>query len=165
MKGIFSLVVLFSVITNGLSSDSARDSEILSRQKRFLLIFNNGGLIKAVMGISCPVMFNDRTKRSLGMSYNFQSQYRFNPNYTSPLEHPIFTGLQRRLKRQKSLNKIAMSSEKDDSRKLLYSLLKLTMERRGINGEQCLFRAICEVAESSYKHNGLFGELIDLIFT
>ncbi|XP_055678217.1 uncharacterized protein LOC129786975 [Lutzomyia longipalpis] len=139
---------------------SEKESDLLSRQKRFL-IFNNGGLAKAVLGFSCPVVFNDNTKRSLNVAYNFQAQYQFQPNVTSPLSAPFFTGLERRLKRQRTMDE----PKKDDSRKLLYSLLKVTMERRGVDGEECLLRAVCEVAESSYKQNGLFGELIDLIFT
>ncbi|XP_059611057.1 uncharacterized protein LOC132257984 [Phlebotomus argentipes] len=161
INSLVTLVVLFLLLSSAKTDgENVQDSETLSRRKRFLLIFNNGGLAKAVLGISAPVIFNDKTKRSLNMSYNFQAQYQFLPNVTSPLADPFFTGLQRRRKRQSPTR-----SAPDESRKYLYALLEGLMRHRGVDGEQCLLRAICEVAESPCKHNGLVGELIDLIFT
>ncbi|GAB0091546.1 uncharacterized protein DMENIID0001_064010 [Sergentomyia squamirostris] len=135
---------------------------VLNREKRFL-VYPYGGLTKAVLGFSCPIVFGDNSKRSLLVAYNFQAQYQFPQNATSPLRAPFFTGLQRG--RRHPQESVSNKASKDDSRKLLYSFLKLTLDRRGIDGEQCLLRAICEVAQTSFTHNGLFGELIDLIFT
>lgn len=35
----------------------------------------------------------------------------------------------------------------------------------GFDGQTCLLRAICELAEAPIVHHGLIGKLIDLIFT
>ena len=37
--------------------------------------------------------------------------------------------------------------------------------RLGLNGEACLQRTICELAESPLAHNGLFGKLVHLLMT
>lgn len=37
--------------------------------------------------------------------------------------------------------------------------------RAGFNGEECLFRAICEAAEQPFgDHNGVLGDIVHIIF-
>lgn len=91
------------------------------------------------------------------MGYNFQSQFLVPPTPISPLKSPFFTGLFR--------NSRSIANVPDESRRLVYNALETTWERRGRNGYECILRAICEVAESPFGHNGLFGEVVDTIFT
>jgi hypothetical protein len=53
----------------------------------------------------------------------------------------------------------------DNSRKVVYQLIEYFMESGNGNARDCLKRTICEVAESPVNHNGLFGEILQLIFS
>ena len=53
----------------------------------------------------------------------------------------------------------------DNSRILVYQLLEYALNKEGKSGRECILRTICEVAESPLKHNGLIGELMDIVFT
>lgn len=110
-----------------------------------------------MLGILIPVQFGDNSKRSLNLGYNFQSQYLVPPTPINIFQAPFFTGHSR--------SDRALSSGPDESRLLVYNALESTWQRRGRDGRQCILRAICEVAESPFAHNGLFGEIIDKIFT
>lgn len=110
------------------------------------------------MGILVPVAFGDNSKRSLNLGYNFQSQYALPPEVINIFKAPFFTGFSRT---GRSLKPPAS----DHSRLFLYGALETTWERRGRDGHECILRAICEVAESPFAHNGMFGEIVDTIFT
>lgn len=55
--------------------------------------------------------------------------------------------------------------ESDDTRQRFYLFIENQLQSWGRNGRDCLFRTICEVAESPLKHNGLIGELLHVFFT
>lgn len=110
-----------------------------------------------VLGILIPVQFGDNSKRSLNLGYNFQSQYLVPPGITTIFAAPFFTGFSRSSR--------MIHSQPDESRQLVYNALESTWENWGRNGRECLLRAVCEVASSPYSHNGLFGEIVDLVFT
>ena len=107
-----------------------------------------------------PVQFGDNSKRSLNLGYNFQTQYLLPGDPLTIFNSPFFTGFVGRNGRS-----VAPAATPDDSRLFMYSMLETTWERRGRDGRQCLLRAICEVAESPFAHNGMFGEIVDTIFT
>lgn len=110
------------------------------------------------MGIVCPVQFGDNSKRSLNLAYNFQSQYSLPPEVINMFKAPFFTGFIKRNSRE-------LAPASDESRLFMYSALQKTWDRRGRNGRECILRAICEVAESPFGHNGMFGQIVDAIFT
>lgn len=111
------------------------------------------------MGIAIPVDLEN--KRSLIMGYNFQSQYAVLPTATSFYSSPLFLGASRKSDRE------ARESEDsvDDSREMVYQALESVWSRKGRSGRQCLLRAVCEIAQNPLSHNGLFGEIIDAVFT
>lgn len=112
-----------------------------------------------MLGILIPVQFGDNSKRSLNLGYNFQSQYLVPPDPINIFKAPFFTGFSR------GGRALSGATGPDQSRLLVYNALESTWARRGRDGRQCILRAICDVAESPMAHNGLFGEIIDLIFT
>lgn len=111
------------------------------------------------MGILIPVQFGDDSKRSLNLGYNFQSQYALPPEVITIFKAPFFTGWARRFGRSMA------PQGPDESRLYVYHALETTWDRRGRNGRECILRAICEVAENPFGHNGMFGEIVDTIFT
>ena len=50
-------------------------------------------------------------------------------------------------------------------RMLVYRALEDTLYNFGLNGRDCLLRAICEIHESPLHGHGLLGELLQFIFT
>lgn len=52
----------------------------------------------------------------------------------------------------------------DDTRQRFYNFIEKEFERFGRKGHECLLRTICEVSEAPIKHNGLIGELMQLVF-
>ncbi|KAF4519443.1 hypothetical protein B566_EDAN008670 [Ephemera danica] len=51
------------------------------------------------------------------------------------------------------------------TRRRVYATIERFMTQFGLNGQACLLRAICETSESSLRHNGLFGDLLHIMFT
>ncbi|XP_062559797.1 uncharacterized protein LOC134224458 [Armigeres subalbatus] len=150
------LFVVFLVSTCSASCNETESSlshcEADSRQKRFLSFPVNGGLLKVIFGMALPVAFNHKTKRSLNAAMNLQGNYRILQNIIWPVPEDIFTN---------RLN----SDFKDSSRLQLYRVLEHILDTQGKNGRNCIMRTICDLADTPLTHNGMVGELIDLIFT
>ncbi|XP_045111719.1 uncharacterized protein LOC123504879 [Portunus trituberculatus] len=53
----------------------------------------------------------------------------------------------------------------DDDRIGIYSVIINTLNRFGVDGKACLLRAVCEVAESPLRDDGLLGEVLNIILT
>ncbi|XP_076040770.1 uncharacterized protein LOC143025198 [Oratosquilla oratoria] len=60
---------------------------------------------------------------------------------------------------------VASFGRMDDDRMGLYSVLISTLSRFGLDGKSCLLRAVCEVAESPLREDGLLGEILNIILT
>lgn len=150
-------LVAFQGVHGEFNETLGDESQLLHRMKRFL-IFNNGGIMKNLLGIVMPVQFGDNSKRSLNLGYNFQSQYSLPPLPIDIFKAPFFTGFSRS-------GRSTEAPKPDDSREFMYNTLERIWDRRGRDGRECLLRAICEVAESPFAHSGMFGEIVDAIFT
>ncbi|XP_063876089.1 uncharacterized protein LOC135109034 [Scylla paramamosain] len=53
----------------------------------------------------------------------------------------------------------------DHQRAAGFNFLQELMDAAGVEGRQCVLRAVCEVAERPVEHLGLTGELINLFFS
>ncbi|XP_041766418.1 uncharacterized protein LOC121590646 [Anopheles merus] len=139
------------------AATDSNDDEItarLERAKRWLNYPINGGLAKVVLGLVIPIRFHHPLPRVIVNTYNLQANYRIPATIIYP--HPESVFQNRALERP---------AGEDQSRRQLYALLEQGLSRAGRNGRACLLRAVCEVAEMPLKHNGLIGEIIDVIFT
>lgn len=54
---------------------------------------------------------------------------------------------------------------KDLTRELFYGAIELFLDNKGKPGRQCLLKSICDAAEHSIVHGGIFEEIIHLILT
>ncbi|XP_053660643.1 uncharacterized protein LOC128709662 [Anopheles marshallii] len=153
---LFSFILLTSVITANASPDvqECPANRVLSqRSKRWLLSYPiNGGFAKMVLGFLSPIRFHHTLPRSCNLSINMQAVYRILPNIIFPRPETIFKNR-------------ANSEYTDTSRKQFYELVERMLTTWNRNGRSCLLRTICEVAETSLRHNGLIGELFEVIFT
>uniref|UniRef100_A0A182MTE3 Uncharacterized protein n=1 Tax=Anopheles culicifacies TaxID=139723 RepID=A0A182MTE3_9DIPT len=153
---------LMCIVASHLAHATAPSEDIdepLERAKRWLNYPINGGLAKVVLGFVVPIFFRHPLPRVIVNTYNLQANYRIPATIIYP--HPDSVFKNRGLERTVAVR----WPEIDQSRRQLYALLEQAMSRWGRNGRACLLRAVCEVAETPLKHNGLIGEIIDVIFT
>nr|XP_019527282.2 uncharacterized protein LOC109399302 [Aedes albopictus] len=156
---LLSLAFLLSLLSstcsatcNGSQPSSSATCDAHSREKRFLTYVVNGGVAKIVLGGVFPVYFHHKLKRSLNAAVNLQANYRIPADIIWPVPEDVF--------RQRMNNDFT-----DNSRPQLYRTLERMIDTWGRNGRTCLLRTICEAAETPLSHNGLFGEILDVIFT
>ncbi|XP_075167542.1 uncharacterized protein LOC142239634 [Haematobia irritans] len=129
------------------------------RKKRFIL-FENSGVVKFVAGITYPVDLQDkRPWRQLVTTYNLQYQYGLpsQPLYWwdkwDRRNLPPNDG--------SNLGPIAEppTMHTDEAQEFLYAFAESLMDRKNMNGRQCLQKAICENAQI-HVHQGLYAELL-----
>lgn len=53
----------------------------------------------------------------------------------------------------------------DNTRNYAYNMYEMLMNAKGVNGKQCLLRAICEAAQEPINHGGVFEEILHLFLT
>lgn len=152
---------------------------LLHRQKRFMLLWPGASVSKSVLGVSVPVELSDRVNyRSVNMAYNFQAQYLPIPDVIWPWTR---FGIERSLHHyhenhqhdhnedQEPQQQQRSSTDtifNDGTRQFAYDTFEGFAQRRtGIDGRQCLLRAICEAAQTPIEHVGLFDEMLQLFLT
>ncbi|XP_058449219.1 uncharacterized protein LOC131429187 [Malaya genurostris] len=146
------LLVLLVIESTIASCTDSNITSVHSRLKRWLSYYPNGGTAKIQVGFIVPVRFAHKLFRQLNMVHNFQGNYNIPSNIIWPVPSSIF--------------KVRVNNDYvDRSREQLYRLLEKTIDYLGSNGRECLLRAICEVSEAPLGHNGMIGEIIDVIFT
>uniref|UniRef100_A0A6E8V205 Uncharacterized protein n=1 Tax=Anopheles coluzzii TaxID=1518534 RepID=A0A6E8V205_ANOCL len=148
------LDVIFTLIVDASEAPQCPANRILSqRSKRWILSYPiNGGVAKMVFGFLAPIRFHHPLPRSLNLSLNVQANYRILPGIIFPRPESIFKNR-------------ANSEYTDTSRKQFYELVERMLAGWNRNGRSCLLRTICEVAETPLHHNGLVGELFEVVFT
>ncbi|XP_045591796.1 uncharacterized protein [Procambarus clarkii] len=60
---------------------------------------------------------------------------------------------------------VSFAGRMDDDRLGIYAVVINTLSRFGVDGKSCLLRAVCEVAESPLRDDGLLGEILNIILT
>ncbi|XP_058118021.1 uncharacterized protein LOC131284678 [Anopheles ziemanni] len=143
----------------GLEADAGAH---LDRAKRWLNFPVNGGVAKMVLGIVVPIRFLHPLPRIIVNTYNLQANYRIPATIIFPHPESVFKN---RALAADAADGLKVPASGDRSRKQLYELLERGWSQWGHDGHACLLRAVCEVAETPLKHNGLIGEIIDVIFT
>lgn len=57
------------------------------------------------------------------------------------------------------------SAAPDSTRLFIYNLIETVMNRRGIDGRDCLLKSICEAAHSPIESYSVFDEILHLVLT
>ncbi|XP_017876743.1 uncharacterized protein LOC108623015 [Ceratina calcarata] len=143
-----TLLSLFSVM--GIQ---ASGNELLREERQAVypppLVYPFVGMFKLVVGLAMPVKLSGRT---LSYGQNIQFQYALPDNASFFTDY--FDGTYRRRKRSSW-----------DERTPVYDILRQELDRRDIDGKECLKKNICEAAASPLRDEGLIGELLDLLLT
>jgi len=138
--------------------------DVLSRVKRFLIFNPNGGTLKFVTGYLGPI--DIPLFQNINCLRNLQFQYNLPPSVITTV--PTFPGIQQigsSTPGRGFSGSFKMKLKPDSSRTVAYNLVENILNREGEKGHECLLRAICQVAETPVKHNGLVGELLQIFFT
>ncbi|XP_052863182.1 uncharacterized protein LOC128269818 [Anopheles cruzii] len=146
--------------------------------------------------VADPSAGNDRTKRSLVYTYNSCAgvlfalslplvitgrniffSYNFEMNYNMPTDSTDYTqGILKKGDTNEIEGGVASrrSREADSvgvrrpsiTRKKVYRMIELNLERYGFAGKRCILRMICDLAQSPvHGENGVFGDLMQIVFT
>ncbi|XP_052890532.1 uncharacterized protein LOC128298788 [Anopheles moucheti] len=153
-------IVTLGHLAHAGTTDREDTTERLERAKRWLNYPINGGLAKIVLGFVVPIRFHHPLPRVIVNTYNLQANYRIPANIIYPQPESVF--------KNRELHPTPVSRARpaiDQSRRQFFALLEQGLSRWDRNGRACLLRAVCEVAATPLKHNGLIGEIIDVIFT
>uniref|UniRef100_A0A182NFF5 Uncharacterized protein n=1 Tax=Anopheles dirus TaxID=7168 RepID=A0A182NFF5_9DIPT len=139
-----------------LGATDDNSTVVLERAKRLINFPINGGVAKVLLGFLSPVRFHHPLPRSLNLGINLQANYAISPNIIFPHPESIF----------KNRNLAGYSDP--HSRQRVYATLERWLKMAlgtGRRARGCLLRTVCEVADTPLHHNGLVGELLDVIFT
>ncbi|XP_052566854.1 uncharacterized protein LOC120421222 [Culex pipiens pallens] len=123
------------------------------RHKRWLTMIPNGGVCQIVLSTVAPVRFAHKVVRSVGVAVNLQANYAIPGRIIWPHAENFFK------------ERVLSEDYVDNSRKDLYRLLERIFQSWGGDGRECLLKTICQVAETPLQHNGLIGEILDVVFT
>ncbi|KAL0821268.1 hypothetical protein ABMA28_005868 [Loxostege sticticalis] len=158
---IFRLLILCSVFITPvfLETFPARNKEDF-RSKRQVnslpLIYPYGATYKFIVGLSTPVQNKDNVQ--FAFAANFQWQYTEFTNI-SQLSQYYFIKTVSREQREADL------LHRRDERLTFYRSLTEMLTAKGMNGHDCVLRAICEAAQYPVEEEGLVGEILHIILT
>ncbi|XP_059490100.1 uncharacterized protein LOC132205184 [Neocloeon triangulifer] len=120
---------------------------VISRKARYLL-FPPGSNMGIEVALSVPV------RKSVNVAMNIEANYVLPDNVTY-----FFPDL------VPGLGQGRLAESFGITRRRTYTTIITMLNRVGLDGRSCLLRAICEAAETPLQHNGLFGDLLHVIFT
>ncbi|XP_052562849.1 uncharacterized protein LOC120420298 [Culex pipiens pallens] len=146
-----SILMLLAVqvfATQENCTDSSLEQHL--RLKRWLTFQPNGGVTKLLVGFVAPVRWGHTLRRLLNMAINIQANYAIPAGIIWPHPESIFK------------NRLNEGAYEDRSRAQLYQLMERMFHNFGRKGRECVLRTICEC---SLKHNGMIGEILDVVFT
>ncbi|XP_039440354.1 uncharacterized protein LOC120421218 [Culex pipiens pallens] len=150
--GAFFVLLALVSLTSGFENSTSEEARLHSRFKRWINFPINGGVAKIVIGGVFPVRFAHKLVRSLNCAHNLQANYAIPERIIWPVPEHVF---------KQRLNDDFV----DRSRPQLYRVLERMVDNWGGHGRSCLLRTICQVAETPLGHNGMLGEILDVIFT
>ncbi|XP_029715192.2 uncharacterized protein LOC109407271 [Aedes albopictus] len=150
------ILILF-LILNTCFAENANHTQCESdghvREKRWITFQPSGGQAKLTFGVLSTISFNHyKLVRNIVGIANVQANYVIPSSIIWPVPESYF--------KQRLNNDFV-----DDSRGMLYRTLQRIFDTFGTDGRDCVLKAICEIAEAPLDHNGMFGEILDVVFT
>nr|XP_018910498.1 PREDICTED: uncharacterized protein LOC109039470 [Bemisia tabaci] len=136
-----SIVIFVGILSQCMVHSMTPPFEILSRPKRYVA-YPDGTSSGLFLGLAFPLPL---PRDGIIFSYIFEANYNLPDNVTQYFPPSPSEAL-------KSFN-----------RKFLYGILENKFTRAGLDGEECLLRLICDAALTPLDHNGLFGQILDIL--
>ncbi|XP_050350339.1 uncharacterized protein LOC126773427 [Nymphalis io] len=155
---VLHFMFLFLTI-NFIRSEEKNDEKDV-REKRQInslpLVYPYGGTYKLLIGFAAPVPNDDHI--SLVFAINFQYQYVQFTNITE-LSRYYFIKEVSREERDADLE------SRRDERLIFYKSVSNMLQMKGMNGQDCVLRAICEAAQYPVEEEALIGEILHILLT
>ncbi|CAG4935738.1 unnamed protein product [Colias eurytheme] len=152
---LWLIIFLLNTITAELSDEE--DDYRMKRQINSIpLVYPYGATYKFIIGFSYPVPNKD--KISLAFAVNFQYQYLQFQNISEVSRYYFIKEVSRE-EREADLE------ARKDERLVFYRAVADMLESKGMNGPDCVLRAICEAAQYPVDEDGLVGELLHIMLT
>ncbi|XP_066261973.1 uncharacterized protein [Euwallacea similis] len=143
---LFSAVFL---MWNMLISSSRTSDHHLSKRS-FYLLFPRNSVFQFTYGLTVPYVL---PRRSINLTWGFQAQYNYPYNISNffPKTIAVRSG----------------TSGFDLQKITFYDYLAKTLDNFGLNGEQCVLRSVCEVAEIPMydKEGSVLEKIVEYLFT
>ncbi|XP_038222136.1 uncharacterized protein LOC119839769 [Zerene cesonia] len=150
------LIVFLLNLIRAEISDEDEEYRMKRQINSIPLVYPYGGTYKFIIGFSSPVPNRDHI--SLAFAANFQYQYLQFQNI-SELSRYYFIKEVSREQRDAELE------ARKDERLVFYRAVADMLETKGMNGQDCVLRAICEAAQYPVEEDGLVGEVLHIMLT
>ncbi|CAK1542051.1 unnamed protein product [Leptosia nina] len=151
------LIMQIRVMRANIPYEDICESQRVTRQVNSLpLVYPYGATYKLILGMSAPVKSKDYV--SLAFVMNFQYQYIQFQNISQLSRYYIIKEVSREEREADIL-------ARKDERLIFYRAVAVLLEMKGMNGEDCVYRAICETAQFPVGDDGLFGEIFHVLLT
>ncbi|XP_072938394.1 uncharacterized protein [Epargyreus clarus] len=131
------------------------------RDKRQLngvpLIFPYGGSNKLIIALGVPMPMREKYI-NMAFGLNFQYQYIHFDNITALSRYYFIKTVSREQRDAELLLR-------RDERLTFYRSTADMLDAKGLNGHECVLRAICEAAQYPVHEEGLIGEIVHILLT
>ncbi|CAH2049130.1 unnamed protein product, partial [Iphiclides podalirius] len=156
-RHIFGFVIfVWSGLMKPANSNNLEDMRLKRQVNSIPLVFPYGATYKLLVGMISPVPNNDGI--SLIFAINFQYQYLQYQNISQLSQYYFIKQVSRE---QRDLD----VEERKDERLVFYKAVADLLQMKGMNGEDCVLRAICEAAQFPVEEEGLVGEVLHILLT
>ncbi|XP_072938393.1 uncharacterized protein [Epargyreus clarus] len=134
--------------------DSEEDLRVKRQINALPLVYPYGATYKLLLGFALPVPKD----KNLVFAINFQYQYIQFQNISQLSKYYFIKEVARE---QRDADLVARKNE----RLAFYRSMADILNSKGMNGFECVLRAICEAAQYPVLEEGLVGELIHILLT
>ncbi|CAB3244848.1 unnamed protein product [Arctia plantaginis] len=152
--------IMLALVCNFVISASQDEEEHKNMVKRQInslpLVYPYGATYKLIIGLSAPIKAEDYI--SLAFAANFQYQYSQFQNI-SEVSRYYFIKTVSREQREADLE------ARKDERYTFYRSVADMLRSKNMDGDECVFRAICEAAQYPVEEEGLVGEILHILLT
>ncbi|XP_041980628.1 uncharacterized protein LOC121734214 [Aricia agestis] len=150
MIRLYSLVLLCSISVDTTDYRAKRQINSIP------LVYPYGATYKLIIGMSVPVPNDD--KIPLLFALNFQYQYSQFQNITELSQYYFIKEVSRE-EREIDLE------NRGNERLVFYKSVADLLDMKGMNGQECVLRAICEAAQFPVAEEALVGEVLHILLT
>ncbi|XP_058055624.1 uncharacterized protein LOC131207033 [Anopheles bellator] len=159
------------VAASGQEGTTVADPGAGSDRTKRSLVYTYNSCAGVLFALSIPLLI---TGRNIFFSYNFEMNYNMptdSTDYTQGIlkkgdTNEIEGGVASRRSREADSGVEVRAVRPSITRKKVYRMIELNLERYGFAGKRCILRMICDLAHSPvHGENGVFGDLMHIVFT
>ncbi|XP_047506219.1 uncharacterized protein LOC125050416 [Pieris napi] len=151
-----SYSLVFVTVILGIMANEESEDRTKRQINALPLIYPYGAIYKLIIGMTSPIPTKDHV--NLAFILNFQYQYMQFQNISQLSQYYIIKDVSRE-------EREADWASRYDERLVFYNSFADMLDVKGMSGQDCVHRAICEAAQFPVGEDGLFGEIIHVLLT